>query len=142
MCFPIILFSQAKDMVDMLINNIYVILLVVVQSLGVSDSLWPHELQHTRLLCPALSPGFLKFMSIESVMPSNQVIGKYYSYYRLNLLIPSFCKFMLFLCAPWVLSFILFIFWNTDFHSVDILSLLIFVLTLLLWNSKHCSINF
>ena len=22
-----------------------------------SDSLWPHELQHTRLLCPPLSPG-------------------------------------------------------------------------------------
>ena len=37
----------------------------------VSDSLRPHGLQHARLLCP--SPTFrslLKFMSIESVMPS------------------------------------------------------------------------
>ena len=30
--------------------------IVVVQSLSVSDSLGPHELQHTRLLCPSLSP--------------------------------------------------------------------------------------
>ena len=30
--------------------------LVVVQSV-VSDSLWPHGLQHARLLCPSLSPG-------------------------------------------------------------------------------------
>ena len=31
-----------------------------------SDSLWPKELQHTRLLCPPLSPGFCS-SSIESV---------------------------------------------------------------------------
>ena len=40
----------------------------------VSDSLRPHGLQHARLLCP--SPAFrslLKFMSIESVMPSNHI---------------------------------------------------------------------
>jgi len=30
---------------------------VVVQSLSMSDSLWSHELQHARLLCPPLSPG-------------------------------------------------------------------------------------
>ena len=31
--------------------------IVVFQSLIVSDSLWPHGLQHTRLPCPSLSPG-------------------------------------------------------------------------------------
>ena len=40
-----------------------------------SDSLWPHGLQHTRLLCPSLFPmSLLKFMSIESVMLSNHLI--------------------------------------------------------------------
>ena len=39
-----------------------------------SDSLWPHELQHTRLPCPSLSPSLLKFTSVESVMPSNHLI--------------------------------------------------------------------
>ena len=32
-----------------------VVIIVVVHSV-VSDSLWPHGLQHTRLLCPSLSP--------------------------------------------------------------------------------------
>ena len=37
-----------------------------------SDSMQPHRLQHTRFLCP---PGdVLKFMSIESVIPSNNLI--------------------------------------------------------------------
>ena len=41
----------------------------------VSDSLRPHGLQHTRLLCPPLSsPSLLKFMSTESVMLSNHLI--------------------------------------------------------------------
>ena len=40
----------------------------------VSDSLRPHGLQHTRLPWPSLSPSLLKFMSIESVMPSNHLI--------------------------------------------------------------------
>ena len=40
----------------------------------VSDSLRPHGLQHTRLPCPPLSPSFLKFTSIESVMLSNHLI--------------------------------------------------------------------
>ena len=44
----------------------------------VSDSLWPHGLQHARLPCPSLSPGsLLKFMSvefIELVMLSNYLI--------------------------------------------------------------------
>ena len=40
----------------------------------VSDSLWPHGLQHARLPCPALSPGvcpfMFRFMSIELMIPS------------------------------------------------------------------------
>ena len=39
-----------------------------------SHSLWPHGLQHARLLCPSPSPSLLKFMSIELVMPSNHLI--------------------------------------------------------------------
>ena len=37
---------------------------------------WPSsvQLQHARLLCPAVSYNLLKFMSIESVMPSNHLI--------------------------------------------------------------------
>ena len=40
----------------------------------VSDSLWPHELQHTRPLCPSPTSGVYSTMSIESVMPSNHLI--------------------------------------------------------------------
>ena len=47
-----------------------------------SNSLWPHELQHARLPCPSPSPrcraweiqSLLKPMSIELVMPSNHLI--------------------------------------------------------------------
>ena len=40
-----------------------------------SDSLRPHGLQHARLSCPITnSRSLLKFMSIESVMPSNHFI--------------------------------------------------------------------
>ena len=39
-----------------------------------SDSLWPHGLQHARLHHPSLSPSMLKFRSIELVMLSNHVI--------------------------------------------------------------------
>ena len=39
-----------------------------------SDSLWPHGLQHARLPCPSLSSCLLKLMSIESMMPSNHLI--------------------------------------------------------------------
>ena len=39
----------------------------------VSDSLWPHEPQHTRPPCPSPTP-VTKLMSIESVMPSNHLI--------------------------------------------------------------------
>ena len=40
-----------------------------------SNSLWPHGLQHARLLCPPLSPRVCsdKFMFIEWVMPSNHL---------------------------------------------------------------------
>ena len=39
-----------------------------------SHSFQPHELQHTRLPCPSLSPRVLKLMSIVSVMPSNHLL--------------------------------------------------------------------
>ena len=37
-------------------------------------TLWPHELQHAWLSCPSLSWSFLRFMSLESVMPSSHLI--------------------------------------------------------------------
>ena len=41
----------------------------------VSDSLWPHGLQHTRLPLSSInSRSLLKLTSIESVMPSNHLI--------------------------------------------------------------------
>ena len=41
----------------------------------VSNSLWPHELQHARLPCSSQSPwSMLKLMSTESMMPSNHLI--------------------------------------------------------------------
>ena len=40
----------------------------------VSNSLWPHELQHTRLPCPPPSPRVCSNSSTESVMPSNHLI--------------------------------------------------------------------
>ena len=46
-----------------------------------SDSLWPHELQYTRLESFTISQSWLRLMSIESVMPSNHLI--------LCLLLPS-----------------------------------------------------
>ena len=39
-----------------------------------SDSLRPHELQHTRPPCPSPTPRVYTNMSIESVMPSNHLI--------------------------------------------------------------------
>ena len=39
----------------------------------VSDSSWPHRLQHARLPCPAPSPGACS-NSTESVMPSNHLV--------------------------------------------------------------------
>ena len=40
----------------------------------VSDSLWPHGLQHTRPPCPSPAPTWSLLMSIELVMPSNHLI--------------------------------------------------------------------
>ena len=40
----------------------------------VSNSLWPHELQHARLLSITNSWSLLKLLSIESVMPSSHLI--------------------------------------------------------------------
>ena len=41
----------------------------------VSDSLWPHRLQHARLPCPSPTAGaYSKLMSIELLMPSNHFI--------------------------------------------------------------------
>ena len=39
-----------------------------------SDSLWPHGLQHTRLPCPSPAPGSCSNSCIELVMPSNHLI--------------------------------------------------------------------
>ena len=39
-----------------------------------SDSLWPHGLQHSRSPCPSPTPGACSNSSIESVMPSNHLI--------------------------------------------------------------------
>ena len=40
----------------------------------VSDSLQPHELQHSRPPCPSPTPGVHSNTSIESVMPSSHLI--------------------------------------------------------------------
>ena len=42
--------------------------------LVVFDSSWPHGLQHSRLPCFPISQSLLKFMSIESMMPPNQLV--------------------------------------------------------------------
>ena len=40
-----------------------------------SDSLWPHRLQHTRPPCPSPTPGvYSNFCPLKSVMPSNRLI--------------------------------------------------------------------
>ena len=44
----------------------------VVLSRAVSESWWPHGLQHTRLPCPSISHG--RLMPVESVMPSNHLV--------------------------------------------------------------------
>ena len=50
----------------------------------VSNSLWPHNLQHSRLLLITNSWSLHKLMSIESVIPSNHLM-----LYHLLLLLPS-----------------------------------------------------
>ena len=39
-----------------------------------SNSLWPHGLQHNRPACPSATQSLLQLMSSESVMPSNHLI--------------------------------------------------------------------
>ena len=46
---------------------------VLISCSVVSNSLWPHGLQHSRLPCPSATPGAYS-NSIESVMPSNLLI--------------------------------------------------------------------
>ena len=59
-------------------NDGYLCCLVLVLLLShsvVSDSLWPHGLQHARLPCPSPSPGVCsKPMSTEAVRPSSHLI--------------------------------------------------------------------
>ena len=50
------------------------LLLLLFSRSVVSYSLQPHGLWHSRLPCPSLSPSLLKFMSVESAMPSNHLI--------------------------------------------------------------------
>ena len=50
------------------------LLLLFNHSVISADSLPPHELQHARLPCFPISQSLLKFMSIESMMPSNHLI--------------------------------------------------------------------
>ena len=63
---------------DILMTSILVIIsqcMLLFSPSAMSDFLWPHGLQHTRLLCPSLFPmSLLKFMSIESVMLSNHLM--------------------------------------------------------------------
>ena len=48
-----------------------------------SDSLWPHGMQHTRLPCPSPTPRACSNMSIKSVIPSSHLI------FCRSLLLPS-----------------------------------------------------
>ena len=38
-----------------------------------SDSIWPHGLEHTKLPCTSISPGLLRFICIASVMASSHL---------------------------------------------------------------------
>ena len=49
-------------------------LLLLFSHSAISDSLQPHELQHSRIHCLTISQSLLKLMSIESVIPSNHLI--------------------------------------------------------------------
>ena len=49
-------------------------LLLLFSLLVVSNSLWPHGLQHARLPCTSPSPGTLLKLVFESVVPSNHLI--------------------------------------------------------------------
>ena len=70
----------------------------------VSDSLRPHGLQHTRLLCPSPTPGAYSnsCLSSESVMPSNHLI-LCHPLLLLPLIVPSIGVFLnkSVLCIRW-----------------------------------------
>ena len=53
-----------------------------------SDSSWPHGVQHTRPPCLSLCPSLFKRMSIESMMPSNHPIP-YHPLFLLPSIFPS-----------------------------------------------------
>ena len=57
-------------------NNVFNVLLSSVQFSRsvISSSLQPHEPQHARPPCPSPTPGLLKLMFIELVMPFNHLI--------------------------------------------------------------------
>ena len=75
-----------------ILTRCYLYCVVFVHSV-VSNSLWPHGLQHTRLPYPfTISQSLLKLMSIESVMPSNHLV----LYYPLLLLPSIFPSIMVF----------------------------------------------
>ena len=68
-----------------------------------SDSLWPHGLQHIRLSCPSLSPGVCpNSTSLKSVMPSNHLIV-FHPFLLPLLIFPSIRVFSneLVLCVRW-----------------------------------------
>ena len=70
---PITSWQVEGEKVEAVIDFIFLGSKITVDSYFVQ---WPSsvQLQHARLLCPAVSYNLLKFMSIESVMPSNHLI--------------------------------------------------------------------
>ena len=48
---------------------------------GLSDSLWPHGLQHARLPSFTVSQGLLILMSVELMIPSNYLVLALFSFY-------------------------------------------------------------
>ena len=68
---------QARTLVWAAISfsNACVLVLLLFSRSVVSDSLWPHGLQHARLPCPSPSPGVCsKPTSLEAVSPSSHLI--------------------------------------------------------------------
>ena len=68
-------------------TNIILLLLLFSHSV-MSNSLWPHGLQHTRPPCPSPSPRVCSNLSIESVMPPNHLI-LYHPLLLLHSIFPS-----------------------------------------------------
>ena len=83
---------------------------VVVQLLSCIQLFQPHALQHTRLPCPSPSPGLLRLMSIESVMPSNHLI-LCRSLLLLSSIFPKFRVFLIILSSiiPFSSNLLLFL---------------------------------